>query len=256
MLTGKYQPGQPPPAGSRATDEKGGADMIKRFMNDDVLTRVQELQPIADELDLTMAQLAVAWVLANDNVAAALVGASRPEQVPRERQGCRGGLPPDVLTRIDEALGDVVERDPAGTAKNARRVARPDSRRRSPTARSAPEENTMPRAILFRVRRRGVLEFTDPVPEPGPGQVRVRVHASGVNPLDWKIRRGYMSGGKPLEEELTSVSELACAVDAVGDGVEGFGVRDRVGVVAQGTAAEYVLADRTTSCALPDSIDF
>jgi hypothetical protein len=81
VLTGKYQPGQAPPEGSRATDEKGGADMIKRFMNDDVLTRVQGLKPIADEAGLSMAQLAVAWVLQNDNVAAALVGASRPEQV-------------------------------------------------------------------------------------------------------------------------------------------------------------------------------
>ena len=81
VLTGKYLPGQAPPAGSRATDEKGGADMIKRFMKDDVLKRVEELEPVAKELDLTMAQLAVAWVLQNDNVAAALVGASRPEQV-------------------------------------------------------------------------------------------------------------------------------------------------------------------------------
>src|SRR5919112_461886 len=70
VLSGKYLPGQQPPAGSRATDEKGGADMISRFMNDDVLTRVQELKPIADELELTMAQLAVAWVLQNDNVSA------------------------------------------------------------------------------------------------------------------------------------------------------------------------------------------
>ena len=81
VLTGKYKPGEQPPAGSRATDEKGGADMIKRFMNDDVLTRVQALTPVADELDLSLAQLAVAWVLQNDNVAAALIGACRPEQV-------------------------------------------------------------------------------------------------------------------------------------------------------------------------------
>src|SRR6187200_92168 len=81
VLTGKYQPGQQPPEGSRAADEKGGADMIKRFMNDDVLTRVQNLKPIADEAGLTMAQLAVAWVLQNPNVSAAIVGASRPEQV-------------------------------------------------------------------------------------------------------------------------------------------------------------------------------
>src|SRR4051812_14313753 len=71
VLSGKYLPGQQPPEGSRATDPKGGADMISRFMNDDVLSRVQALKPIADELGLTMAQLAVAWVLQNDNVSAA-----------------------------------------------------------------------------------------------------------------------------------------------------------------------------------------
>ena len=119
VLTGKYKPGQPPPAGSRATDDKGGADMIKRFMNDDVLTRVAKLEPIAKELDLTMAQLAVAWVLANDNVAAALVGASRPEQVHENVKAAGVAVSEDVLKRIDEALGDVVVRDPAGTAKNA-----------------------------------------------------------------------------------------------------------------------------------------
>ena len=87
VLTGKYKPGQQPPAGSRATDEKGGANMIKRFMNDDVLTRVQALTPVAEELDLSIAQLAVAWVLQNDNVAAALIGASRARAGDRERQG-------------------------------------------------------------------------------------------------------------------------------------------------------------------------
>ncbi|WP_027861529.1 aldo/keto reductase family protein [Marmoricola sp. URHB0036] len=116
VLTGKYKPGQAPPEGSRATDEKGGADMIKRFMEDDVLTRVQELEPIAKELDLTMAQLAVAWVLQNDNVAAALVGASRPDQVSENVKAAGVTIPPELMTRIDEALGDVVERDPAKTA--------------------------------------------------------------------------------------------------------------------------------------------
>ncbi len=119
VLSGKYLPGQAPPAGSRATDEKGGADMIKRFMKDDVLARVQELKPIADELDLTMAQLAVAWVLQNDNVASALIGASRPEQVV-ENVGAAGVEIPDVaMKQIDEAIGDVVERDPGRTIKNA-----------------------------------------------------------------------------------------------------------------------------------------
>ncbi|MDT0213855.1 aldo/keto reductase family protein [Rothia sp. ARF10] len=119
VLTGKYEPGQAPPAGSRATDEKGGADMIKRFMNDDVLTRVQGLRPLADEAGLTMAQLAVAWVLQNDNVAAALVGASRPEQVHENVKAAGVRLEPQLMSRIDEVLGDVVERDPGKTAQNA-----------------------------------------------------------------------------------------------------------------------------------------
>jgi len=119
VLTGKYEPGQAPPAGSRATDEKGGADMIKRFMNEDVLTRVQGLRPLADEAGLTMAQLAVAWVLQNDNVAAALVGASRPEQVHENVKAAGVRLEPELMSRVDEVLGDVVERDPAKTAENA-----------------------------------------------------------------------------------------------------------------------------------------
>ena len=119
VLSGKYQPGQPPPEGSRATDEKGGADMIKRFMKDDVLTRVQQLKPVAEELDLTMAQLAVAWVLQNDNVAAALVGASRPEQVSENVKAAGVQIPEELMTRIDDALGDIVERDPAKTVETA-----------------------------------------------------------------------------------------------------------------------------------------
>ena len=119
VLTGKYKPGQPPPAGSRATDEKGGADMISRFMKDDILTRVQDLEPVAKELDLTMAQLAIAWVLQNDNVASALVGASRPEQVAENVKAAGVTIPAELMSRIDEALGDIVVRDPAMTAANA-----------------------------------------------------------------------------------------------------------------------------------------
>ena len=99
VLTGKYQPGQQPPEGSRAADEKGGADMISRFMNDDVLTRVQGLKPVADEAGLTMAQLAVAWVLQNDNVAAALVGASRPEQVHENVKAAGVKLEPALMSQ-------------------------------------------------------------------------------------------------------------------------------------------------------------
>jgi aryl-alcohol dehydrogenase-like predicted oxidoreductase len=119
VLSGKYKPGQAPPEGSRATDEKGGADMIKRFMDDDVLQRIQDLDPVAKELDLTMAQLAVAWVLQNDNVAAALVGASRPEQVTENVKAAGVKIPDELMTRIDDALGDVVERDPGKTAETA-----------------------------------------------------------------------------------------------------------------------------------------
>ncbi len=116
VLTGKYLPGRQAPAGSRATDDKGGSDMIGRHLRDEVLERVQLLRPIADELSLTMAQLAVAWVLQNDNVAAALIGASRPEQVTENVRASGVTIPPELMARIDEALGDVVERDPAKTA--------------------------------------------------------------------------------------------------------------------------------------------
>jgi aryl-alcohol dehydrogenase-like predicted oxidoreductase len=119
VLSGKYLPGQQPPAGSRATDTNGGADMISRFMTDEVLNRVQALKPIAEDLELTMAQLAVAWVLQNDNVSAALVGASRPEQVQENVKAAGVVIPAEAMKRIDEALGDVVVRDPAKTAENS-----------------------------------------------------------------------------------------------------------------------------------------
>jgi aryl-alcohol dehydrogenase-like predicted oxidoreductase len=114
-LTGKYRPGAAPPAGSRATDEKGGATMIQRWMDDETLTRIQALAPIASDLGLSMAQLAVAWVLQNANVASAIIGASRPEQVTDNVKASGVRLEPDVLKRIDEALGDRVETDPAKT---------------------------------------------------------------------------------------------------------------------------------------------
>ncbi len=113
VLTGKYLPGQPAPAGSRATDDKGGANMIQRFLgNDEVLRRVQGLRPIADELGLTMAQLAVAWVLQNDNLAAALIGASRPEQIAENVKASGVEIPAELMARIDQVLGDVVVDDP------------------------------------------------------------------------------------------------------------------------------------------------
>jgi aryl-alcohol dehydrogenase-like predicted oxidoreductase len=118
VLTGKYLPGQPAPEGSRATDEKGGANMIKRLLAEDVLTRVQDLRPIAGDLGLSMAQLAVAWVLQNSNVSAALVGASRPEQVAENVKAAGVKIGADALKRIDEILGDVVTSDPAVVAKS------------------------------------------------------------------------------------------------------------------------------------------
>ena len=119
VLSGKYQPGQAPPAGSRATDDKGGADMIKRWMDDDLLTRVQRLRPLADEAGLTMAQLAVAWVLQNPNVASALVGASRPEQVEDNVAAAGKKLDADLMKAIDDVLGDAVIDDPSMTEKTA-----------------------------------------------------------------------------------------------------------------------------------------
>jgi aryl-alcohol dehydrogenase-like predicted oxidoreductase len=114
-LTGKYKPGAQPPSGSRATDQSGGANMIRRWLDDDILRRVQELKPIADELGLTMAQLAVAWVLQNGNVASAIVGATKPEQVEDNVKASGVTLETAVLKRIDDVLGDVVETDPANT---------------------------------------------------------------------------------------------------------------------------------------------
>jgi aryl-alcohol dehydrogenase-like predicted oxidoreductase len=120
VLSGKYAPGAPVPAGSRAADEKGGAQMIQRFLErPQVLQRVQDLRPVADELGLTLAQLAVAWVLQNDNVAAALIGASRPEQVRENVKASGVTIPPELLVRIDEVLGDAVVTDPAETAKSS-----------------------------------------------------------------------------------------------------------------------------------------
>ncbi|QWS32365.1 aldo/keto reductase family protein [Curtobacterium aetherium] len=123
VLTGKYKPGQPLPEGSRATDEKGGADMIKRFMRDEVLEAVQRLQPVADQAGLTLAQLAIAWTLQNENVASAIVGASRPQQVTDNVKAAGVTLDADALAAIDAALGDIPERDTAKVVSPAQRPA-------------------------------------------------------------------------------------------------------------------------------------
>ena len=119
VLTGKYVTGQPVPEGSRATDDKGGSDFVKRFLREDVLERVQALRPVADQAGLTMAQLAVAWVLHNPNVASAIIGASRPEQVTENVKAVGVSLAPELMALIDEVLGDVVERDANLTQDNA-----------------------------------------------------------------------------------------------------------------------------------------
>ena len=115
VLTGKYKPGQPVPEGSRATDTNGGADFVQRWLTDEVLSAVAKLEPIAAEMKLTMAQLAIAWVLSNSNVSSAIVGATRPEQITENALAAGITLPEDVLSAIDYALGDLVITDPALT---------------------------------------------------------------------------------------------------------------------------------------------
>jgi len=112
-LTGKYLPGKKAPAGSRATDKKSGANMISRWMRDDVLTAVQNLRPVAEEAGLTLAQLAVAWVLQNKNVSAAIIGATKPSQVKENVKASGVVLPPQIMKKIDKVLGKLPETDPA-----------------------------------------------------------------------------------------------------------------------------------------------
>ncbi len=111
VLTGKYLPGVKPPAGSRATDKKSGAGAISSFMNEEVLTAVQNLRPIAEEHGLTMSQLAIAWVLQNENVSAAIMGATKPAQVKENVKASGVKLTSDVMSQIDRVLGALPERD-------------------------------------------------------------------------------------------------------------------------------------------------
>jgi aryl-alcohol dehydrogenase-like predicted oxidoreductase len=113
VLTGKYLPGRPPPTGSRATTEDGS--FMERFLSDDVLTRVQQLGPLAESAGLSLAQLAIAWVLQNPNVSAAIIGATRPEQVTENVKASGVKLDAELMKRIDEILDPVIVRDPALT---------------------------------------------------------------------------------------------------------------------------------------------
>lgn len=109
VLTGKYRPGQAPPGDSRAASESMST-FIGRLMQDDVLQAVERLRPVAEQAGLTMAQLALAWVLRLPNVASAIIGASRPEQVHENAAASGVTLSPDVLEAIDAALGGAVVR--------------------------------------------------------------------------------------------------------------------------------------------------
>jgi aryl-alcohol dehydrogenase-like predicted oxidoreductase len=120
VLTGKYQPGQAPPAGSRATDQRGGSEMIAAWLKDPVLAAVQQLTPLAAEAGLTMAQLALAWVLQNSGVSAAIIGASRPEQVIENAKAAGVKLEAGLMSAIDEVLAPVTQLDPALTTSPQR----------------------------------------------------------------------------------------------------------------------------------------
>ena len=115
VLTGKYLPGAAAPAGSRATDASGSA-FIKGYLTDDILARVQQLRPLAEQAGLTLAQMAVAWTLQNPNVSAAIVGATRPEQVRENVRASGVRLDHEVMRRIDDILGPAIVTDPAQTA--------------------------------------------------------------------------------------------------------------------------------------------
>ena len=110
VLTGKYLPGVKPPAGSRATDKKSGAGFISAFMKDEILVAVQNLKPIAADHDLTTSQLALAWVLQNENVSSAIMGATKTAQVKENVKAAGVKLSLDVMANIDKILGDLPER--------------------------------------------------------------------------------------------------------------------------------------------------
>jgi aryl-alcohol dehydrogenase-like predicted oxidoreductase len=114
VLTGKYLPGAAPPAGSRATDERGSG-FVTSYLTDEILTKVQLLKPIADQAGLSLAQLAVAWTLQNPAVSAAIIGATRPEQVRENAVASGVQLDPEILKQIDAVLGDQIVSDPAYT---------------------------------------------------------------------------------------------------------------------------------------------
>jgi aryl-alcohol dehydrogenase-like predicted oxidoreductase len=111
VLTGKYRPGQAPPPDSRAANSDMNVAM-DRLLDDPVLEAVDRLRPIAEEAGLSMAELALAWVLRRPELASAIVGASRPEQVHANAKASGMQLTPDTLAAIEEALGDTPVQEP------------------------------------------------------------------------------------------------------------------------------------------------
>jgi aryl-alcohol dehydrogenase-like predicted oxidoreductase len=111
VLAGKYRPGEQPPSDSRAASDAMGWAM-DRYMSDDVLEAVERLVPIADATGLSMVHLALAWVLREQNIASAIIGASRPEQVHSNAAASGVELSPDTLEAIDDALSGVVVSEP------------------------------------------------------------------------------------------------------------------------------------------------
>jgi len=110
VLTGKYKPGQQPPQGTRAADPQSNTFM-QDMLNDKVLTAVQRLQTLAEQHGYSLAQLALAWVLRKPIISAAIIGASRPQQVEENASASEITLTDDVLHQIDEVLGDVVKHE-------------------------------------------------------------------------------------------------------------------------------------------------
>jgi len=108
VLTGKYQPGQPAPADSRAASPEMNTFFGGDLRNDDLLTAVQELKPIAAQLGISMAQMALAWVLKEPNVASAIIGASKPQQVDDNAAASGVIIPQDALDNIDHVLGPLL----------------------------------------------------------------------------------------------------------------------------------------------------
>ncbi len=114
VLTGKYLPGQPVPENSRAANEKVNS-FIQKLLTDEVLTKVQELKPIAEELGVTMAQFSLAWVLQNKNVSSAIVGATTPDQIKSNLGAVGVEIPAEVMAKVTDIFASIAVTDPKET---------------------------------------------------------------------------------------------------------------------------------------------